>query len=76
MKTKPDADIERKIKDALETAPMFKGFTVQGLAKKLNTPVSTTRIHVELLEARGICKSMKVGKSSLYSLSDQETRHD
>ncbi|MDG6933920.1 MAG: helix-turn-helix transcriptional regulator [Nitrososphaerota archaeon] len=72
MKPTPNADIERQITDALATAPTFKGFTVQELAKQLNTPVSTTRLHVELLEARGICKSRKVGKSSLYSLMDKE----
>jgi predicted transcriptional regulator len=63
-----DKDFAKQVEEILKTAPTYKGLTVQQIAQELNQPVSTTRVHMELLRAQGIAGEVKVGKSRLYTL--------
>ena len=58
--------LAEQIKEALKKAPTIKGISVRELAKTTNTPWSTTRWHLEVLESKGIVGHVNVGRSRLY----------
>ena len=53
---------------ALERAPIRQGFTAKELAKEVNMPQPTTRVHLELLEENDSIESYYIGKSRIYRL--------
>ncbi|MGD2247508.1 MAG: hypothetical protein PVF58_03820 [Candidatus Methanofastidiosia archaeon] len=62
-------ELEKKIEKALEDAPKIKGLTVKQLAETTETPWSTTRWHLELMEARGVVEFIEIGRAKLYALT-------
>jgi DNA-binding transcriptional ArsR family regulator len=61
-------ELDEKIKEALDKAPVIQGYTIKELAEITETPWPTTRWHLELLEARGVVKHKTIGRAKLYSL--------
>ncbi|MDG6989542.1 MAG: hypothetical protein JRN21_09545 [Nitrososphaerota archaeon] len=48
-KKKSDEEFAREVEWALKDPPKFEGLTVTDLAERLNEPVSTNRVHREIL---------------------------
>jgi len=61
-------DLDDILQDALDNAPSIEGLTIKQLADAINTPWSTTRWHLERLEARGIVEPYELGRAKIYRL--------
>lgn len=60
--------VRKKMLEALGRAPIRQGFTAKELAKEVNMPQPTTRVHLELLEESDSVESYYIGKSRVYRL--------
>ena len=47
-------DFDEIVQEALDNAHSIEGYTIEELSDVINRPWSTTRWHLERLEARGI----------------------
>ena len=68
MEGKKKKDLDTILQEALETAPSIEGYTIRQLSDVINSPWSTTRWHLERLEARGIVEPYELGRAKIYRL--------
>ena len=62
-------DLDAILQEALETAPSIEGYTIRQLSDVIKSPWSTTRWHLERLEARGIVEPYWLGRAKIYRLN-------
>jgi len=67
-KNKRKKDLDEILQDVLENAPSIEGYTIRQLSDVINSPWSTTRWHLERLEARGIVEPYELGRTKIYRL--------
>ena len=65
---KKKKSIDEIIQEALENAPTIHGYTIKQLSEITGIPWTTTRWHLERLEARGIVEPYKLGRAKIYRL--------
>ena len=63
--------IDEIIQEALENAPTIQGYTIKQLSEITGIPWTTTRWHLERLEARGIVEPYKLGRA-IYRLKKKK----
>jgi len=75
MERKKKKDLDTILQEALETAPSIEGYTIRQLSEVINSPWSTTRWHLERLEARGIVEPYELGRAKIYRLKKRKKKN-
>ena len=60
--------LDEILKEALENAPTIQGYTIKQLSEITGIPWSTTRWHLDRLEAKGLVEPYELGRARIYRL--------
>jgi DNA-binding transcriptional ArsR family regulator len=63
MGKKKRKSLDEILEEALENAPTIQGYTIKQLSEITSIPWTTSRWHLERLEAKGGCRALRIRKS-------------
>jgi DNA-binding transcriptional ArsR family regulator len=69
-------DLDEIMEEALANAPSIEGYSIRQLSEVIDSPWSTTRWHLERLEARGIVEPYELGRAKIYKLKKSRWRKE
>lgn len=67
-------DFDEIVQEALDNAPSIDGYTIKQLSDVIDRPWSTTRWHLERLEARGIVEPYELERAKIYKLRREKEK--
>ncbi len=71
-KSKDRKSLDEILQEALENAPVIQGYTIKQLSEITGIPWTTTRWHLERLEAKGLVESYEIGRAKIYRLKKRK----
>ena len=69
-------DLDEIMEEALANAPSIEGYSIRQLSEVIDSPWSTTRWHLERLEARWIVEPYELGRAKIYKLKKSRWRKE
>jgi len=64
--------LDEILQEALENAPTIQGYTIKQLSEITGIPWTTTRWHLERLEAKGLVEPYEIGRAKIYRLKKRK----
>ncbi len=67
-KNRKKKSLDELLQEALNNAPTIQGYTIKQLSEITGIPWTTTRWHLERLEAKGLVEPYEIGRAKIYRL--------